>query len=84
VWSLSQDSADALNSKLQEEIEKLQEDTAQTFLAHLGSGSFGDRFDVHHFIPPEGLQNMPSYQRNQLLSWHCKMCGAKLCHLVAS
>jgi hypothetical protein len=27
---------------------------------------------------------MPSYQRNQLLSWHCKMCGAKLCHLVAS
>ena len=26
VWSLSQDSADALNSQLQEEIEKLRED----------------------------------------------------------
>ena len=72
VWSLSQDSADALNSKLQEEIEKLQED-----IVYVGSGPAANivkYFDVASSAPPTLYQHGGG---NKSCVSNCDIVGAR-------
>ena len=71
VWSLPQDSADALNSKLQEEIEKLQED-----IIYVGSGpaNIVKYFDVASSAPPTLYQHSGG---NKSCVSNCDIVGAR-------